>query len=151
MSLDPPHEPGSLRECGERAGVEEGSCVSVQHVDALRSGEVVPIEAVEGDVVGEAAVEGQLHREGGGGEPVGGDANRGAGNGDHRANVGRVGVPDVGRGSRDVEGCVGGQDRRQGLDVSPLGAVDVGPAAFGGRVGGSNLHANLVLPTGKSR
>ena len=44
-------------------------------------------------------------------------------------------------GSRDVEGCIGGQDRREGLDVSPLGAVDVGSTSFGKRVGDSNFQS----------
>ena len=42
----------SSREGGERAGVEERAGVSVENVDALSSGEAVPVEAVEGDVVG---------------------------------------------------------------------------------------------------
>ena len=86
--------------------------------------------------MGETVVEGQLHREGGGGEPVCGDANGGFGNGDHRSDIGGVGVPDIRGSASDVERRIGGQDGGQGLDVAPLGAVDVGPASFRGRVGG---------------
>ena len=56
VSFEPPDQPDSSREGGERAGVEERASVAVENVDALSPGEAVPIEAVEGDVVGETVV-----------------------------------------------------------------------------------------------
>ena len=81
--------------------------------------------------MGETVVEGQIDREGGRGEPVGGAPRGGSRSGDHRPRVGTARRPGVSRGSRDAQEAVGGKDGREGLNVSAFGAVDVGPGALG--------------------